>query len=74
MKYNFNSSIKRYKARLIAKIFSQIYGIDFTKTFAPTIRCKLVKIFLAIATLLKITFIQIDVISAYLERILKQNK
>jgi hypothetical protein len=36
VKRNANSSVKRYKARLVAQGFSQRPSIDFDKTFAPT--------------------------------------
>ena len=74
MKYNSDSSIKRYKARLVAQKFYQIYGIDYIETFAPTIRRKSLRIFLAIATMLGLILIQIDVIDVYLKSALDQNK
>lgn len=38
VKYNPNGSIARFKARLVAQSFSQVNGIDFSETFAPTVR------------------------------------
>ena len=32
--------IIKYKARLVAKGFKQIYGVDFSHTFAPTVKCQ----------------------------------
>lgn len=52
VKYNPNGSIERYKARLVAQGFSQVHEIDYTKTFAPTIRRESLRIFLAIAAIL----------------------
>lgn len=52
MKYNLDSFIKKYKARLIVQEFFQIYRIDYIKTFALTIRYKLLRIFLAITAIL----------------------
>lgn len=72
--YNPNSSIERYKARLIVQKFSQVYGIDHNNILAPIIRYELLKIFQAIAITLKMRLIQIDVIKAYLESIFGQNK
>lgn len=34
-KYNVDGTLNRYKARLIAKWFTQIYGIHYLETFAP---------------------------------------
>ena len=72
VKYQADGSIKRFKARLVAQSFSQVYGIRYTKTIAPTIRRKSIKIFLAIATMLGMIFFQMNVIGAYLESPLGQ--
>lgn len=44
------------------------------ETFTLTIRYKALRIFLVIATILKMIFIQIDIIGAYLKSALEQNK
>ena len=74
VKYNFNSFIERYKAKLIVQEFSQVYGIDYTKTFSPSIRRKSLKIFIAITAMLRMILIQMNVVGVYLESILSQNK
>lgn len=74
VKYKPNRIIERYKAQLVAQRFSQVFGVDFTETFAPTIRREFLRIFLALATLLGLVLIQIDIIDAYLESVLRENK
>ena len=72
--YYLNSSIERYKTRLVAQRFSQVHGIDYTKTFVLTVRRKSLRIFLAIAIILEMIFIQMDIIGVYLGSALGQNK
>lgn len=67
MKYYPNKFIERYKARIITQSFLQIYGINFARTFGLIVRKKILKKFLAIAIMLKLTLLQINVISAYLK-------
>ena len=48
LKTNPNSSLERYKARLITRGFSQIYNKDYDQTFALTIRTNTLRTFLTI--------------------------
>lgn len=52
VKYKSNKIIERYKVRLVAQGFSQVFRVDFTKTFAPTIRQEFPRIYFVLATLL----------------------
>lgn len=46
VKYAEDGSIARYKARLVARGFTQVHGVDYEETFAPTIRYDALRIFL----------------------------
>ena len=48
IKYTINSMIERFKARLVARGFSQKYGIDFEDTFAPIVRHDTLRLFMAV--------------------------
>ncbi len=74
VKYNSNSSIKRYKVKFVAQEFSQVHGIHYTETFTPTIRYKSLKIFLLIVAMLRIMFLQMDIIEVYIKSKFSQNK
>ena len=49
LKYNPDGSIARYKARLVARGFSQAYGLDYHETFLPVARLSCIWVFFSIA-------------------------
>ena len=49
-KLNLDGSINKYKARLVVKGYEQMFGVDFSKTFAPITRLDTTRMLLAIAT------------------------
>ena len=73
VKYQANSSIERFKPHLVTQGFFQVHGIDYTETFATIIRRESLRIFLAIALILEMILLQIDIIGAYLENPLGQS-
>ena len=68
VKRNDDRSINKYKARLTAKGFSQIHGVDFNETFSPTIRVDTMRTMFACAAEKgpNISLFHWDVIGAYL--------
>ncbi|KAK4400425.1 Retrovirus-related Pol polyprotein from transposon RE2 [Sesamum angolense] len=65
-KLNADGSIQKHKARLIAKGYSQLPGIDYTETFAPVARLDTIRALIAIAANKKWKIYQMDVKSAFL--------
>ena len=66
VKYTPSGLLERYKARLVARGFSQQYGIDYEETFAPTLHFNSLCMLLAIAAYKDWHIHQMDVVSAYL--------
>lgn len=58
--------IIRYKARYVARGFSQQAGIDFVETFSPVVRMESVRILLILANHFNLKVRQIDVKTAFI--------
>lgn len=56
----------RYKARLVARGFSQRYGFDYTETYAPVARLDTLRTILAVANHQRMIVHQMDVKCAFL--------
>ncbi|KAI3730005.1 hypothetical protein L6452_18680 [Arctium lappa] len=67
-----NGIIVRNKARLVAKGYRQQEGIDYDETFAPVARIEAIRMFLAYAAHKNFIVFQMDVKSAFLNGVIKE--
>jgi hypothetical protein len=68
----YNGVEKRYKARLVACGYSQEPGVDFDKTYAPTLMTSSYRTILAIAAEHKLHIAVLDIKNAFLNATLKE--
>lgn len=59
--------IDRYKARLVARGYTQVPSLDYEKTFSPTLRHESLRMFLLLAAYFGTEVEQMDVPNAYLK-------
>nr|GEV05498.1 hypothetical protein [Tanacetum cinerariifolium] len=67
-----SSLVIQNKARLVAVGYSQQKGIDYDETFVPVARIEAIRLFLAYAAHKDFNFFQMDVKTAFLNGILKE--
>ena len=66
VKRDQSGDIEKFKARYVAQGFSQIPGLDFKETYAPTARPETIRLVFAVAAQYDCILEQMDVKSAYL--------
>ena len=66
IKTRSDGSIERYRARLVAKGFTEEYGIDYEETFAPIACISFVRALLTVAGASKWDIFQMDVKNTFL--------
>jgi len=65
-KLNERGRVEKYKARLVAKAYTQKYGINYMEVFAPVDRLDTVSVLLVVATHNVWEVFQLDVKSAFM--------
>ena len=66
LKHNGDGSVERYKARIVAKGYSQIAGLDYDETFASVTRYDSLRTIIALATHLGLDTHHLYIKSAFL--------
>ena len=67
-----DGNVEKYKARFVARGFSQIEGIDYEGTFAPVARYSSIRIILALSTQMGWHIHQMDVKAVFLNGIIEE--
>ena len=67
-----HDTVIRNKSRHVTQSYTQVEGIDFDETFSPGARLESIRILLAIASHLNFKLYQMDVKSAFLNRMLQE--
>lgn len=71
-KLNVDGSINKHKARLVVKGYAQIFGIDYSDTFAAVVRLDTIRLLITIFAQRCWKVHQMDVKSTFLNGILEE--
>lgn len=71
-KYNSENQV-RYRARLVAKGFTQRAGIDYDETFAPVVRHSTLRLLIGLSVKYDLKITHLDVTTAFLNGHLQEN-
>ncbi|KAF0733960.1 hypothetical protein Ae201684P_002426 [Aphanomyces euteiches] len=67
VKYDSKGDVEKFKARLVARGFSQQYGVDYTETYSPVIKQQSVRLILALGTFFGEEIEHMDVPQAFVK-------
>jgi hypothetical protein len=72
LKHAADGSIEKYKARFVARGFSQVEGVDYDETFAPVARYTSIRAVISIAAEMGWKIHQMDVKTAFLNGLIEE--
>jgi hypothetical protein len=72
LKHVADGSIEKYKARFVAREFSQVEGVDYDETFALVARYPSIRVVISIATEMGWKIHQMDVKTAFLNGLIEE--
>jgi len=67
-KFYFNGNVIEYKSRLVAKEFTQKYGIDYLEKYTPVAKLKSIRALTAFCAANNLTMLQDNVPCAFLKQ------
>ncbi len=65
IKHGVDGELERYKARLVARGFTQTFGVDYNETFAPIVKFVSIHYILALVAIEDMEIHQMDVKTAF---------
>ncbi|GKE93437.1 retrotransposon protein, putative, ty1-copia subclass, partial [Tanacetum coccineum] len=65
IKTDIDGNVHTYKARLVKKGYTQLYGVDYEETFSPVADIRAIRILISIATFYDYEIWQMDVKTAF---------
>lgn len=71
-KYEVDNKV-RYRARLVAKGYTQVAGVDYEETYSPVVRHSTLRLLFALSVKLGLSVSHLDVTTAFLNGNLKEN-
>ena len=66
VKTGADGSVERYKARLVAQGYTQMFGTDYNETFCPVVRMESLRSLIALSVQFGLQLHQVDVTTAFL--------